>query len=54
MLYWTIIFPKHLADLNLMELFLNTILLVFLSSVVLITLLLLFQIMEIEFQKVNF
>ena len=38
MLYWTIIFPKHLADLNLMELFLNTILLVFLSSIVLITL----------------
>ena len=38
MLYWTIIFPKHLGDLNLIELFLNTILLVFLSSVVLITL----------------
>ncbi|MDA7580942.1 iron ABC transporter permease [Candidatus Pelagibacter sp.] len=38
MLYWTIIFPKHLADLNLIELFLNTILLVFLSSIVLITL----------------
>jgi len=38
MLYWTIIFPKHLADLNVMELFLNTILLVFLSSIVLITL----------------
>ena len=38
MLYWTIIFPKHLADLKLMELFLNTILLVFLSSIVLITL----------------
>ena len=38
MLYWTIIFPKHLADLNVMELFLNTILLVTLSSIVLITL----------------
>ena len=38
MLYWTIIFPKHLADLNLIELFFNTILLVFLSSVVLISL----------------
>ena len=36
MLYWTIIFPKHLADLNLIELFLNTILLVVLSSIVLI------------------
>ena len=30
MLYWTIIFPKHLTDLNLIELFSNTILLVFL------------------------
>jgi len=38
MLYWTIIFPKHLADLNLIELFLNTIMLVFLSSIVLISL----------------
>ena len=38
MLYWTIIFPKHLADLNLVELFFNTILLVFLSSIVLISL----------------
>ena len=36
MLYWTIIFPKHLVDLNLIELFLNTILLVILSSIVLI------------------
>ena len=36
MLYWTVSFPKHLADLNLIELFLNTILLVFLSSIVLI------------------
>ena len=38
MLYWTIIFPKHLADLNLLELFFNTILLVFLSSIILISL----------------
>jgi iron(III) transport system permease protein len=38
MLYWTIIFPKHLTDLNLVELFSNTILLVFLSSIVLISL----------------
>ena len=38
MLYWTIIFPKHLIDLNVMELLLNTILLVFLSSLVLILL----------------
>ena len=38
MLYWTIIFPKHLIDLNLLELFLNTILLVFLSSIFLISL----------------
>ena len=37
MLYWTIIFPKHLIDLNLVELFLNTILLVILSSIVLIS-----------------
>jgi iron(III) transport system permease protein len=36
MLYWTIIFPKHLVDLNLLDLFLNTILLVVLSSIVLI------------------
>ena len=36
MLYWTIIFPKHLSDLNIMELFFNTILLVILSSIVLI------------------
>ena len=36
MLYWTIIFPKHLVDLNLIELFLNSILLVILSSIVLI------------------
>ena len=38
MLYWTIIFPKHLHDLNIMNLFLNTILLVVLSSAVLISL----------------
>ena len=36
MLYWTIIFPKHFIDLNVTELFINTILLVFLSSAVLI------------------
>jgi iron(III) transport system permease protein len=38
MLYWTIIFPKHLIDLNLIELFFNTILLVLISSIVLISL----------------
>ena len=38
MLYWTIIFPKHFIDLNVIELFLNTILLVFLSSCILISL----------------
>ncbi len=38
MLYWTIIFPKHFIDLNILELFLNTILLVLLSCLVLITL----------------
>ena len=38
MLYWTIIFPKHFIDLNIIELFLNTILLVFLSCCVLISL----------------
>ena len=32
MLYWTIIFPKHLADLDLINLFSNTIILVILSS----------------------
>jgi len=36
MLYWTIIFPKHFVDLDVIELLVNTILLVFLSSVVLI------------------
>ena len=38
MLYWTIIFPKHFIDLNVAELFSNTILLVFLSGCVLISL----------------
>jgi len=38
MLYWTIIFPKHFIDLNIVELFSNTILLVFLSCCVLISL----------------
>ena len=38
MLYWTIIFPKHFIDLNIIELFLNTMLLVFLSCCVLISL----------------
>ena len=38
MLYWSIIFPKHFIDLNVLDLFLNTILLVFLSSCVLISL----------------
>ena len=36
MLYWTLSFPKHLADLNLLKLFLNTIFLVLLSSALLI------------------
>ena len=36
MLYWTIIFPKNLFDLNTFQLFSNTIYLVFLSSIVLI------------------
>ena len=38
MLYWTIIFPKHLLDLYLIELFSNTMLLVFLSCCLLILL----------------
>jgi iron(III) transport system permease protein len=38
MLYWTISFPKHLADLNLIKLFSNTMLLVLLSSILLILL----------------
>ena len=37
MLYWTIIFPKHLIDLDLISLFSNTIILVLLSSFVLIS-----------------
>ena len=36
MLYWTIIFPKHLSDLNIAKLIFNTMLLVILSSCVLI------------------
>src|SRR6056300_1800049 len=36
MLYWTIIFSKHLLDLNLIQLFSNTMLLVFLACCVLI------------------
>jgi len=38
MLYWTISFPKHLVDLNLIKLFSNTMLLVLLSSILLISL----------------
>ena len=38
MLYWTINFPKHLADLNLVKLLSNTMLLVYLSSIILISL----------------
>jgi len=38
MLYWTIKFPKHLADLDLINLFSNTIILVILSSCLLIVL----------------
>ena len=38
MLYWTISFPKHLTDLNLIKLFSNTMVLVFLSSILLISL----------------
>ncbi|MDA9652506.1 iron ABC transporter permease [bacterium] len=37
MLYWTIIFPKHLSDLNIIQLFINTSILVLLASSVLIT-----------------
>ena len=36
MLYWTIIFPKNLIDLNILQLLLNTLYLVTLSSLVLI------------------
>ena len=38
MLYWTVIFPKHLADLDLIDLFSNTVILVLLSSCLLIAL----------------
>ena len=38
MLYWTIMFPKHFTDLNVIQLLINTMLLVFLSSCVLISL----------------
>ena len=38
MLYWTVSFPKHLADLDVIRLSLNTIFLVFFSSIVLISL----------------
>ena len=38
MFYWTIIFPKHFFDLKVIELSINTMLLVFLSSCVLISL----------------
>jgi iron(III) transport system permease protein len=38
MLYWTMSFPKHLADLDIIRLSLNTIFLVFLSSIILICL----------------
>ena len=37
MTYWTIIFPKHFSDLNLIELFTNTGILVLISSTILIT-----------------
>ena len=36
MLYWTIKFPENLFDLDIIKLFLNTIYLVFLSSIILI------------------
>ena len=38
MIYWTAKFPKYFQDTNIMELNLNTLLLVFLASIVLITL----------------
>ena len=37
MFYWTIIFPKHFNDLNIVSLFINTGILVLLASTVLIT-----------------
>ena len=36
MFYWTIIFPKNIIDLNILQLLLNTIYLVFFSSIVLL------------------
>jgi len=36
MLYWTLIFPKNFLDLNIQQVFINTILLVLISSLVLI------------------
>ncbi len=36
MLYWSIIFPKNFTDLNIMQLMLNTICLVFFTSIILI------------------
>ena len=38
MLYWTIMFPKHFSDLNIIQLLINTMLLVLLSCCVLISL----------------
>ena len=38
MIYWTLLFPKHLLDLNVLELLGNTLLLVFLSCCILILL----------------
>ena len=38
MIYWTAKFPKYFQDTNILELNLNTILLVFLASSILITL----------------
>jgi iron(III) transport system permease protein len=38
MLYWTLIFPKHFIDLKIIDLLSNTIILVFLSSFLLISL----------------
>ena len=36
MLYWTVKYPKHFFDLNILNLFFNTIYLVILSSIALI------------------
>jgi len=38
MFYWSITFPKHFMDLNILNLFLNTMLLVFLSCCILVSL----------------